>query len=519
MQRYGRVPTYHKQRSFSPNLTRGIVGGYANAGATGGLQAVAGKALGDFGAMFLEEADKDRKDAQAAYFAKAKMNVDGALGKAAIQYETDPQGYAEHVRTIRSKWLAEVPDGIREDVSLYFDQEAQGHGLKIQKKQQDHRRAENDAVILEAMNTAQDRAAQYIRSGDLEKAGQETVAFEAFRRQRLENGRLSPEEFVKMGEEHTFAMTRNRALGEYERAMGQDMNAANAFIQGLRENENIPVEDRDKIAGELEKMFDHDVAEHVRLAEKREKTEEKALKARQDINNANLVAGLSTGQTTRKVVQDTMDRREIDGDHAASLFKALNSDGAETSQRSAISELYQDLNSDMPSRAKKDKALKMFGDGLISKSDLDSYWADVDGSGNESEEIKQYRRYVSNAIVTAGPLAVLDQDTSYRKASAEREFNERVRAGENPKDVADDVVARFRLASPGPTGLPSPRFLNGDRSDPSALEAARQATVKALQDGTLTRAQAAEEARLIKQLMEFANTAEAERKTAQGARR
>ena len=140
----------------------------------------------------------------------------------------------------------------------------------------------------------------------------------------------------------------------------------------------------------------------------------------------------------------------------------------------------------------------------MTKATLDKFWTQVDGLERENQEVKQYRKFVADAIATAGPLAVLDSDTSLRKASAFREFNERVAAGDPPKEVADDVLARYRLLSPGLIAFPNPRFLGGNRSDLNALEEARQATAAAYQDGRMTRAQAVAEARLIKRLVDMA---------------
>ena len=92
-------------------------------------------------------------------------------------------------------------------------------------------------------------------------------------------------------------------------------------------------------------------------------------------------------------------------------------------------------------------------------------------------------------------------------------------AGEPPKDVADDVVDRYRLLDPGPTGLPKPRFLRGDRSDLESLENARQATAAAYQEGRITKAQAVEESRLIKQLMDMAQAQAKQRQASRGERK
>ena len=289
-------------------------------------------------------------------------------------------------------------------------------------------------------------------------------------------------------------MTRHRVLGDYDRAMAQGLAVAQSFIDGFGQSENIPVIQRDKLVDELQKTFNAQVADQTRAADRAERQEEKALKERQQAVFADVISRLNdpSNDLTQAQLDQLLKQRDLDTALHAKLSEALNTTEPRKDDPQAVVELYEDLNNPAHPDAVKSKVLQMYADGLMTKATLDKFRTQVDGLERENQEVKQYRKFVADAIATAGPLAVLDSDTSYRTASALREFNERVANEDSPKDVADDVLARYRLLSPGPTAFPKPRFLarslDGDRSDLKALEEARQATAVAYQDGRITRA-------------------------------
>ena len=284
------------------------------------------------------------------------------------------------------------------------------------------------------------------------------------------------------------------------------------------QSESIAVEDRDKLVDELQKNFNAQISDHVRLADRAERQAEKELKDRQQEVFADALSRLNDNDPSNDLTQIQLDellvQRDLDHTLHSKLSKALlNSGEAVKDDMQAVVQLYQDLESQADPGAFKTKALDMYTRGLLTKATLDKFRTQVDLSESERPEVRQYRSFVADAIVTAGPLAVLDQDTSFRKASAIREYNERVSDGEDPRSVADDVVNRYRLSAPGPTGLPKPRFLEGGRSDPEALEAARRKTAQAFQSGEMTEDQALEEAQLIKTLLDMARLQEQQRLT------
>lgn len=520
--RGGRVPSYHK----APDLLAGLANPsrYIQLGAEQGAGTALIAALGDMGRGLIDQHRQEEEAAVAAHFARSKLAVDGALSKAALDHGEDAEVFGQYVTGLRSKWLEQVPENYRENAALYFDTEAQSHALKIMGAQRERQTEENKAVLLEVMDAAQNRASAAMRGGEFDAAQREAAASEAFRHQLFGSGMVTAEEFVSMGEKTTFTMTRHRVLGEYDRAMAQGLDTAQSFIDGLGRNENIPVDDRDKLVAELQKTFDAHVSDQTRTADRADRLADKALKERQQAVFADVVSRLNDEDPSNGLTQAQLDqllvRRDLDHALHSKLSKALNvTDPPRKDDPRAVVQLYQDLEGQSDPDAFKSKALQMYADGLITKPTLDKFRSQADRSESEGQDVKQYRKFVADAIATAGPLAVLDQDTAFRKATAIREFNERVAAGEPPKDVADDVVDRYRLSDPGPTGLPKPRFLDGDRSDLDALENARQATAAAYREGRITKAQAVEESRLIKQLMDMAQARAKQRQALRGERK
>jgi hypothetical protein len=222
---------------------------------------------------------------------------------------------------------------------------------------------------------------------------------------------------------------------------------------------------------------------------------------------------------TQKQLDDLLAARDLSISMHKDLSSMILATGASRDVPEAVLELDDMEMADKPPEAILHTAKAMYRDGRITKAEYRSRVKAVH-SQSETPEVKDYRKFVADSIATAGPLAVLDPATSQRKASAIREYNERTASGsqENPRDVADDIVQRYRLSDPGPTAYPNPRFLDGDRMDPAALERAKAATVRAFKAGGITQAQAVSEAQLIKTLMVYAKKSE-ERAKSSGVRR
>jgi hypothetical protein len=125
---------------------------------------------------------------------------------------------------------------------------------------------------------------------------------------------------------------------------------------------------------------------------------------------------------------------------------------------------------------------------------------------SKSPVYKQASDYIDDQLRTTGPGAeILDPDEQARRAGAKREFDSRVRGREEPWEVADDVVKRYRRNPLTTSSLPNPLFLHpGDNSnDIAALDRAEEATVHQFVSGYIDVRTFERETENIKKLKEI----------------
>ena len=164
---------------------------------------------------------------------------------------------------------------------------------------------------------------------------------------------------------------------------------------------------------ELQKTFDAQVSDQTRTADRADRLADKALKERQQAVFADVVSRLNDDDPSNDLTQAQLDqllvRRDLDHALHSKLSKALNVTEPRKDDPQAVVQLYQDLEGQSDPDAFKSKALQMYADGLITKPTLDKFRSQADGSESEGQDVKHYRKFVADAIATAG-AAVLDQD-------------------------------------------------------------------------------------------------------------
>ena len=215
-----------------------------------------------------------------------------------------------------------------------------------------------------------------------------------------------------------------------------------------------------------------------------------------------MVEGLTDGGTDYAAIDRALAHRALSPEEAAPLFSALHRTAPARTDPEILADLCDRLDDDAFAPEQKIRlALDACRDGLITRADLDRYRDDVAAIEHEAPAVGSYRRYLQDRVARNATLS--GGDTARRRLSAFREFNARIRAGDDPGRVAGDILARDRRTAL--QALPAPRFLIGARGDLNALEAARRATGKALQQGRITPARAVREATLLRRLMEIAH--------------
>ena len=263
-----------------------------------------------------------------------------------------------------------------------------------------------------------------------------------------------------------------------------------AFYPGLTEEKRI---DYLRVA---RAQFEHLENEGLQAMNRREVLQEKAKRDTQEKNYGDALVAFSKNELTETRVQDLLSRREIDPDKGASLLSNLRGEGRrEENDPVTVGALVErleygmDITGDLASAHAK---------GKIKTETLLSM--------RKSQADTKYKR----GLTYVGALKPSDADKwspdkHVRYAEAVDEYSSRVASGQDPLDVSKDIVGRYlddvrRTAR----GILKPRFLDGDKTDVSALDAAKEKTAQAFQEGRIDATEFGRESERLQLLTEMA---------------
>lgn len=477
------------RRPFSPRM-----GDYARIGMQGGPVAAVGAAIDDVLNDQVQRVREIEASEQAAALARSDMNARDFIGRAALDAGDDEEKFASVVGPAKSAWLENIPEDRREMASVRWDDLSQQHAFRITTQRLQNAEARNNGDLVadtlptldELYDAARDQnPVAEKRSWDRLMALNDarTDLSPAQKEQNLFAWRSKADEHVVMGAFDRELLRGGLSAGETFRAR---------FLAGdIIKNPDL----RETYGAQMERVL----SENVRSIERVERANEKDLKERQGQTFLLGIRGLGDGSLKRETVDGWVANRQIDVDHAASLYRSLNSPDAARDDPAAVVELYRAQDRGEPTAR---TALEMFSLGRISLATLNREREREAQISGEPTRVKQYRQFLRDSVGgVRGPLAVLDADASAREAMAIREYDERVANREDPRDIADDIGVRYRAQPLSATVYPAPRFLGaGDRNSLADLDQARRETARALQDGRISPAEAAREGQLLQTL-------------------
>lgn len=161
----------------------------------------------------------------------------------------------------------------------------------------------------------------------------------------------------------------------------------------------------------------------------------------------------------------------------------------------------------LENRVKNTEILKAFSNGLIDQDDALNLLKQADsvtrrGGILDQEDVKFELDRISDTVGgIKGPLAILDSNASKRVSNAQVEARDRIVDGENPREVANDIIQRFAPnIKKSFSVLPKPRFMVGETKATMNINETARKTVEAFNNGQITEAIFDSEAQLIKDL-------------------
>jgi len=320
MNRYGRVPTYHK-KALGVSFAKGVAS-YAQLGAEGGGLAMVGQALTDLGNTVGRQADQERETARAAYLARMELNLDQQLTGIAQQTPDDLNAFKVRAQKTREAWLEQFDGSERDMAEIAFDRKVLKLGAPILDAQRTKQRNQSKADLLTLHTHSMDKATAAMRAGDMDTVREETLKLTAARESLFSGDMISPKEYVALGETTAYQLTRNKILGEGDRAKGGGLESYRAFIDGVKENDHLHPDDASRIVGELEADY-RDMAGQAKAQQAEVDAQAKAERA---AKIAALDLAVSRGQAGYKELEQARQGGlfDKDPDKFTSLSKAVD---------------------------------------------------------------------------------------------------------------------------------------------------------------------------------------------------
>ncbi len=227
-------------------------------------------------------------------------------------------------------------------------------------------------------------------------------------------------------------------------------------MQGLQAGryENLTPERRESLIGSAQRQIEaRDRQAEMALrrsvieSERTERQQEKNLREAQRQNYSSLAAGQASGKTSLADIDEALQLRHIDEVH------------------------YRQL--------------------------LDRHRHDLEKEINEGEG------YLRQTFKKTGPMAAfIDPEEEALIARLQKEFRDRVRSGEMPENVLNQIEVREQNTPRSPASYPTPLYLKGKKDDLSALEKAGQITKQKFESGEIDVATAKRELFNLKRLIE-----------------
>ncbi len=269
MAMYGRVPEYHRANFGNLGRIQRMSNAFAGAGKINRAGVVAEALLGAAG-IAAEKARESEDMIQKAFFEQSRMNVESGLASLASKYKFDAEGFDKAVDENRSRLLGEVPEKKAIEYAAMFDGYKNHYRQAIVRNQQTQQEETLKASFLTANKKYFDDAVRFARAGR-EDLLQENVRNYMDNRELLfKQGFVSPEAYVKMGEDLADNVELQKNLGVFDTVMPQGDEAVFNYLDNFERRTDMSIARRDKFSAAMAAEYNSYKARHaVKLAETR----------------------------------------------------------------------------------------------------------------------------------------------------------------------------------------------------------------------------------------------------------
>ena len=388
---------------------------------------------------------------ESAYLAGIDNDVRENISRIAAENESDTAAFT----TKSDEYIAGVIGSVSEEykplVKMSIDSFVTGARIQVQQRNIAKNIKDADDALVSQINNATQDAMKFAQIGD-EQASQAArlKAFNALDA-RVRSGQISEAAAETAQKNILVAVGAEQARGGLQTIIREKgALAAVNFIQSMDEAgpfEGFDVEQKDALVDTLRS----DLSQYIQLENIKDAEMEENLKQTQLNTTTSLYMGISNGEIDLGQVQLAAMSNEINQTQLATLTNVLNTRGQGVDDYTLIRTIQNMMITDP--KGAQSLIMENTGTRLTGKTSNELFGQATSAMDAESPlqkpRAKRFKSYLTKNVAVIGPLGQMDYKEQQRLSDLTLVYDQRVLDGEDPAEVARDLVdVNDLLASP-----------------------------------------------------------------------
>lgn len=259
---YGRVPEYHRANLGSFGRVQRLSNMFAGATKVN-TATVTASALDVAAKIATDEVKESENLIQKAFFEQSRLNVESGMASLASKYKFDVEGFEKAVNEDRTKLLGEIPSKNTTAYASMFDSYKNHYRQAIVRNQQKQQEETIKASFLTANKKYFDDAVRFARTGNEDLIQENVKNYMENRELLFKQGFVSPEAYVKMGEDLADNVELQKNLGIFDTVMPQGDEAVFNYLNNFEQRNDMSIDRRDRFASAMAAEYNSYKARHA----------------------------------------------------------------------------------------------------------------------------------------------------------------------------------------------------------------------------------------------------------------
>lgn len=391
-----------------------------------------------------------------AYTASVKNDIRKGVAEIEANNPDNLIGFNEAVNGFSKGMLENVDPSIRDDVQLALNDRITSSQIAVQNA---NIKKDNDIAGQELATSSQsalDEALRFARNGDLQSSAAGLIDFNETLQQRVEAGFITQPQANQLKRDAELRATQENLVGTV-RSLVSGGNTLKALDFLERSESKVPVGMSVEEHNDLTAAMASEINAGINLNNKQMNVEKKRLEQNQKNNYSDLSISITEGSASTTDVVRNLRNGNITEAQFDKLINTINRRGQGVDNFHLINNIRAEMQEGNDPDTIKDIIISNSGTNLT-EATASSLIGEVTEMANKesilnTSPVKRARDFIVPSIRITGIAGALDPDAERRLAESIRDFDTRVLEGEDPWQVADELVGKDALER-----APQPKF-------------------------------------------------------------